>query len=283
MFAGALFACLVVPTGVGGNATRLAALAGGPLVACVWAPRRPMLLLAFAVPFVYWQAMPPVRDLVVAAGDPSTHASYYAPLIERLRAESGSGPMRVEVPFTRVHWEAAHLAEHVAIARGWERQLDRKRNAVFYEGELTPARYTAWLHENAIAFVALPDVAFDYSARAEAALVRRGMPALHEVWRSAHWRLFRVAGATPIGATRVDTDGFEVAGSGDVRIRFSPHWAVVAGSGCVSEAPGGFTRVRATAEGPLRIATRVDPLRALLRRSGERCADNRTGKSLSAG
>jgi hypothetical protein len=282
LYALAVVACFAVPTAVGGNVTRLAALAAGPVVACVWGTRRPLVLAAVAVPLVYWQAMPPIRDLAVAAGDPSTRASYYARLIDRLGREPGSdGPLRVEVPFTRAHWEAAHLAEHVAIARGWERQLDRQRNGLFYDGDLTPARYTAWLHDNAIAFVALPDVALDDSGRAEAALVRAGLPALREVWRDPHWRLFHVAGARPIGAVRVDPDGFDVAGSGDVRIRFSPHWAVVAGAGCVSRAPGGFTRVRATAQGPLRIAPRVDPLRALLRRTGERCSDIRTGKSRS--
>jgi hypothetical protein len=43
-----------------------------------------------------------------------------------------------------------------------------------------------------VAYVALPDVRLDYSALGEGALVARGAPYLHEVWRSAHWRLFRV-------------------------------------------------------------------------------------------
>ena len=32
----------------------------------------------------------------------------------------------------------------------------------------------------------------DYAARAEGALVTRGLPYLREVWRSAHWRVYRV-------------------------------------------------------------------------------------------
>jgi hypothetical protein len=281
LYALAVVLCFLVPTAVGGNVTRLAALTAGPLVACVWGSRRPLVLAAVAVPLVYWQAMPPIRDLVVAHGDPSTEAAYYAPLVTRLAEEPG--PLRVEVPFTRAHWEAAHLAAHVPIARGWVRQLDRERNALFYEDGLTAERYTRWLHANAIAFVALPDVALDDSAKDEAALVRRGIPALREVWRNEHWRLYEVTRPAPIGATRLRADGFAVEGSGDVRVRFSPHWAVVEGAGCVSEAPGGFTRVRATAAGPLRIGARVDVRRALLRRTGERCTSNHPRSSAADG
>ena len=44
-------------------------------------------------------------------------------------------------------------------------------------------------------FVALPDVALDYAAKAEARLVRAGVPGLRPVWHSAHWRVYAVAGA----------------------------------------------------------------------------------------
>ena len=56
----------------------------------------------------------------------------------------GGGPFRVEIPFTDNHWESRWVAPHVPLARGWERQLDRERNALFYDGRpLTPARYRA--------------------------------------------------------------------------------------------------------------------------------------------
>src|SRR5206468_5165444 len=122
-------ACLVafaVPTPLGGNAARLGALFAGPLLACVPLGGRRRTIALAAVPLLaYWQLMPPVRDAVVAAGDPSTRASYYAPLA----AELARRPLgRVEVPFTRSHWEARYLAGRVPLARGWERQLDRDRN-----------------------------------------------------------------------------------------------------------------------------------------------------------
>ena len=46
---------------------------------------------------------------------------------------------------------------------------DRKLNAVFYQGRLTPARYERWLRETGVSWVALPDVELDPSAHAEAA------------------------------------------------------------------------------------------------------------------
>ncbi|UGS33959.1 hypothetical protein [Capillimicrobium parvum] len=274
IYAGAVIACFAIPTAVGGNVTRLAALTLGPIAACILWPQRRWLLAAIAVPLLYWQLMPPIRDVVVVAGDPSTQASYYTPLIERLEKERGQ--LRVEVPFTRAHWEAAHLASHVPLARGWERQLDRELNGLFYSDKpLTSARYTEWLHENAVTFVALPDVGLDGSARQEAALIRAGLPVLHQVWSNANWKLYRVGGVDRSRARDTDADSFEVRatapGSTVVRVRFSPHWAVVSGAGCVSEGPGGFTRVRALTAGTIQVAARVDLARALFRRTGERC------------
>lgn len=274
-YALAVVVCFVVPTALGGNVTRLAALALGPVLACLLWPERRWLLGALALPLLYWQLMPPIRDVATVTGDPSTRAAYYEPLVARLAREPGSP--RVEVPFTRAHWEAAHLAEHVPIARGWERQLDRERNPLFYDGApLTAARYTDWLHENGIAFVALPDVALDASAHAEARLIRAGLPALEPVWHDAHWTLYRVRATRARGVSGPGPDGFVVRvarpGTTIVRVRFSPHWAVVAGAGCVSEAPDGYTRVRATRAGALRVATRVDVDRALTGATGERCS-----------
>ena len=48
----------------------------------------------------------------------------------------------------------------IYIARGWERQLDRKLNPLFYEDEnggLDPEAYRHWLDDLAVGFVAVPD------------------------------------------------------------------------------------------------------------------------------
>jgi hypothetical protein len=276
LYALAVLACFVLPTAVGGNVTRLVALAAGPLVACVAWPRHRALVLALALPFVYWQLMPAIRDATVADGDPSTQAAYYAPLIAELHRREPTTPIRIEVPFTRSHWEAARLAPHVALARGWERQLDRERNALFYaDAPLTNARFTAWLHENAVAYVALPDAELDSSARQEARLLRAGVPGLSPVWRNPHWTLYAVADAAALGVTALGPDGFTVQGARPrvqtVRVRFSPHWAVVSGTGCVSRSSGDFTTVRTATAGPIRVGSRFDPVRALLHGTGERC------------
>jgi hypothetical protein len=187
--------------------------------------------------FQWWG---PVRE--VRKHDASAHAAYFAPLLDELERR---GAARVEVPFTRMHWESVHVARHTPLARGWEAQLDRERNPLFYDGELTAARYVGWLRENAVDHVALPDVALDPAGRDEGRLLRQGVPGLREVWRGAHWRLFAVLGkgSDPL-PNSMAVDSFTVARSGVVKIRFSPYWTVVRGRGCVSRAPGGWTRVR---------------------------------------
>jgi hypothetical protein len=47
----------------------------------------------------------------------------------------------------------------------------------------------------------------------------------------------------------------------------------VSGSGCVSRSADDYTVVRATRAGTIRVAPRIDPLRALLHRTGPRCHD----------
>lgn len=267
LYGAALIAAFAFPSPLGGNAARLGALAGGPAaVALLW-PRR-TLLAVLAVPLAYWLLYPPIRDWSTAAGDPARAAAYYAPLLDRLGREGGP-PARLEIPFTRGHWESARVAPSIPLARGWERQLDRRRNAVFYEGALTPGRYRAWLRDNAVRWVALPDAPLDPSARAEAALLRRGLPYLGEVWRSAHWTLFAVRDPQPLRATALGPDWFATRG-GLVRVRWTPYWTIVAGRGCVRRGPGDWTLVRPRPAGArIRVAARFGLLRALS--AGARC------------
>ena len=84
------------------------------------------------------------------------------------------------MPPTANHWESAYLAPKFELARGWLRQLDTTRDDVFYDqGELTDATYSAWLRDNAISYVALPDAPLDYSSAAERRLILAA-PALPE-------------------------------------------------------------------------------------------------------
>ncbi|HZO35393.1 MAG TPA: hypothetical protein VFB41_00810 [Solirubrobacteraceae bacterium] len=243
LYALVLIAAFAIPSPLGGNAARLGALLVGPLALLVLLPARRGLLVAALLPLAWWTLYPATRDWIDAAGDPSTKAAYYAPLLTELAGRAGPAD-RVEIPLTARHWEASYVADRIPIARGWERQLDRKVNAVFYEGTLTAERYRRWLLDAAVRFVALPDAALDASAEAEARIVRSQPQYLREVRRTAHWRLFEVRGARATGATRISPGGFTTTGDRVVRVRFTPYWAVVRGSGCVERAPGGWTRVR---------------------------------------
>src|SRR5439155_6855333 len=132
--------CVAIPTPMGANIERYAVLLAGPLLLCAHiasreegrARRRLRATLAVGAALLVWGAWVgwgPVRETRAIAGGESTSASYYAP-VERFIASRGEGPVRVEVPLTRSHWEAALLAPAVSLARGWEKQLDERYDDV---------------------------------------------------------------------------------------------------------------------------------------------------------
>ncbi len=195
LYALALIGSFALHTPVGGNSARLGALLAGPLLAgVVWDRHR--LLLCLLVPvLLYWQIETPINDELELASDPSVHAAYYAPLRAELRMLTDGRRAIVEVPMMGSHGEAAYLAGYdgVALARGWERQLDTRYAHLFYIPGLSARGYEAWLRTNRVVYVALPDVRLDEAGRAEGALIARGLPYLHELWHSAHWRLYSFA------------------------------------------------------------------------------------------
>jgi hypothetical protein len=255
----------VLSTPMGGNAVRLGALFAGPLAALTLWPDRRRALALLALPLLYWQVSAPVDDVLRAHSDRSVHASYYDGLLGFLKTrKAAEGPFRIEIPFTDNHWESARVAPSFPLARGWERQVDRKVNALFYDGEpLTPARYRAWLDENAVRYVALADAPVDYSAAQEAELVRdRAAPYLHEVFRDAHWRVFAVDRPAPLAGggarvTALDADRVDLevprAGTVALRVRYSPYWRIARGRGCVVK-DGDWTMLRLTAAGRVRLS-----------------------------
>lgn len=268
----------VIPSPMGGNAVRLGTLVAGPVVAgALWPHRRTAVLLAAPV-LLWWQWGTAVDDVVRATGDDYARAATYRPLLAAIREHAPGGPHRVEVPFTDGHWESLHLGRHVPLARGWLRQTDRDVNRLFYEDRDLPldgARYRRWLDANAVALVALPLGALDYSAAREADLVRAGAPGLREVWRDDRWRLFAVEDPAPLasGAARATAMGvdhvdlrFARPGAALVRVRWTPYWR--AGGACVSRA-GAWTRVTARRAGPVRL--RVDVAPGRIRASSPRC------------
>ncbi len=252
-----------VASPVGSNVTRLGPLIAGPLIALLWWPRRRLALLALAAPLLYLQWQAPVRDVRTADDNSEVTFSYFQPMMTYLSRQPGP-PFRIEIPFTLFHWEAYEVAPEFPLARGWERQLDTKYNALFYAGTLTPARYDTWLHELAVRYVAVSDAELDYSAKREVALINRGLPFLHLVYRSPHWRVYAVRDPTPIASGSATLSNLgpnwlqlqaHTTGTTEIRVRWSPYWAITRGSGCVGPS-GGFTKLTTTRPGPVRIETR---------------------------
>jgi hypothetical protein len=263
----ACVACLAVHTPMGSNIERYAVLLAGPLLLCAWlaAPADegasalwrwrlpPAVAVALCVTTV-WVVWGPVRETLAVAGSEATSAAYYVP-VERFLAHVAAPPatpVRVEVPLTRSHWEAALLAPTVSLARGWEKQLETRYDGVLLARGLTAAGYEHWLHEQAVAYVALPDVPLDPSSAQEGRLIRSGLPYLREMFKSAHWRIFQVLSPTPLASgpgqlTSLGHDSFALhvraPGRFVVRVHFTRYWALTRGAGCVAPAPGGWTAV----------------------------------------
>lgn len=261
----------LMPNALGGNAVRLGALFGGPVLAAVLLSRRPRpavppwffytVLAVTMFGSLYWQFTASVTQIVRSVGDPSTSAAYFYPAAHWLRAHGAEG-QRIEVPSTANHWEAAYLAPNFDLARGWERQLDTTRDDIFYdEGRLTNRTYGAWLRDNAIAYVALPDAPLDYSSVAERHLILANPSYLKLRFTSEHWRIYSVRNpkplVTPIDSGRAKTisvgrEGFALdvtrPGLFLVRVNFTPYWSITQGSGCLLRG-GNWTLARTTHAG----------------------------------
>lgn len=209
----AVVAAWLVPSPVGTNVSRLGLLFGGvvlvaavslgawrtSLVARRYGVRAAKVLLAVAlITSTTWQVAYAVRD-VVSSAPPESFSSDIDPLLYQLDARQAD-LARVEVVPTKSHREAAAIAPHVALARGWNRQADAERNPVFYrDHDLTAKAYRRWLHRWAVGYVVLSTTATpDPAAADEAELVAGGLPYLEQVWADDEWRLYRVRNATPL-------------------------------------------------------------------------------------
>jgi hypothetical protein len=267
----ACLACLAIRSPIGSNIERYAVLLAGPLLLCALLAgsergarlqrlRTPAAMLALVV-IAVWVAWGPVRETLAVARSGDTSAAYYAP-VERFLTEHAGGPVRIEVPLTRSHWEAAELAPSVSLARGWEKQLETRYDGVLLAHGLSAAGYEHWLASQAVAYVALPDAPLDPSSAQEGTLIRRGLPYLREVFSSAHWRIFRVLGATPLLSgpgrlTSLGHDSFSLLahapGRFVVRVHFTRFWHIAEGTGCVRQGPGGWTEVDAATPGTVLV------------------------------
>lgn len=271
VYLGACVLFVALHTPMGANVERYGLLLAGSLLLCVLGGRFTGVAVGVLCGIALWTVWGPLRETAAVRGDAATGAAYYLPL-ERFLAAHGGDLERVEVPFTRSHWEAAFLAPTISLARGWEKQLDTRYDDVLLAPGLTAAGYHAWLRQQAVGYVALPDAPLDPSSAAEGRLIRAGLPYLRQVFLSTHWRVYRVLDATPLvqGQGRMSALGHDsfgllakAPGRLLVRVRFTRYWTLTRGLGCVGRAPGGWTYVMARAAGEIDVAARFSLGRAL--------------------
>jgi hypothetical protein len=278
-YALALTAAFLVQTPMGGNATRMGSLMLGPVLAFgLWRRQRFVLLLLVPV-LLYWQWSPVMRDLEEVRAQPSVKPGFYAPLRDFLRGTPRHNAYRVEVLPAAHHWESAYVPGGIYIARGWERQLDRKLNPLFYQSTpLTALQYRSWLDELGVGYVAIPHTDLDYAARGEKRLLRRGPPSyLDKVFRDDNWTVYAVQNPSPLAIggkmVKLTPEGFvvdaETPGTVLVRVRWTPYWSIERGTGCVEQAPDGYTMLDAETPGRFRVGVDFSPVRAIS--SGPRC------------
>ena len=240
----------------GSNVLRLGLLLAAPLVVAT-ATEHWRVVAPVAAALVLWQVQPPYADL--RAARPPSFVALNSAMLEL-------GVRRVEVVPLRDHGEAAFVAPVVPLARGWSRQVDTARNALFYDGALDAREYGAWLRENGVDAVALgPSARADSGGQAERALLLIGsVSGLQRVWSDDSWTLWRYLPAEAIAqppATVVDTDRTTVTVRSErstevaLKVRWS-RWLSVDGPACI-ERDGDGTRLRFSGPGTAVVGSRL--------------------------
>jgi hypothetical protein len=259
-------ALFVIPQPMGANVGRLGTAIGGPLAATVLWPRRRLLLAAVAVPLLLWQWIPAVGTVIRDHPDPSKDQVFFSPLVSYLKGQ-GAQLTRVEIPPTQDHWESLWAAADLQLARGWERQVDIADNGIFYDQTLLSSpSYADWLLGHGVSWVALPNLRLDYSAEAEAGLVKSGLPYLQPAWHNANWQVWRVVGSPglvdgPGHLVAIGPNSFDVQvtqpGSVTVRLRYTRFWTPTVGHACITPTPDGWTQLAVTRPGRVQITSRL--------------------------
>ena len=269
----ACLAAYAVPSDVGSNISRLryAAIPIAVLVAGVrgWKPARvvvPILALALV-----WNGTAVAHTIARTAGDPAANEKYWQPAISFLQ-HNLSPSFRVEAVDTTGHWPAEYLPEAgIPIVRGWYRQDDFPENKLLYD-EFGPRAYRAWLRELGVRYVVLAAATPDYSAKAEADLLRSGQSGLVPIFRSPTVTVYKLPHARPIvtGPAKAHVVSFipsaallyvQRAGTYRVAVRYSQYW--LAKPGCVRRSHNGMLLVSVRHGGLVSLVFRVSAERAL--------------------
>jgi hypothetical protein len=253
----------IVPNPIGGNLARPGSLLAVPVAMIALRNRRIWAGLVL-VPLLIWH-FEPIVPALASRGDPAAKPSYYTGLIDYLKGNDQPFG-RLEIPFTRSHWEARYVAPSMPLARGWERQLDLRYNAILYSKELDQATYHEWLVENGVRWVALPSEPLDSSSDGELKVIQSQPSYLHEVWHDANWQLWAVSGSDglttgPATMQRLTADSFTLhfsePGNALVRIHSNPYWSVAGDApACINSTAEGWTSVTSSVTGDVTVVSR---------------------------
>jgi hypothetical protein len=274
VYLAACVAAFVVPSQLGENIERVR-YAAIPLAVLALSLRkwRPLWLAVPALALAAsWNVTPLAANFEHSRTEAlDEHLSYWQPAIRYLQRHL-TPSYRVEAVDTLGHWSAVYLPDaQIPLARGWYRQDDFPQNHVLY-GKLGRGAYLSWLHRLAVRYVVLTDSTPDYSARAEATLIRSGKSGLTPVLRTPHVTVFAVphpaklasglhrARVTQLGDTSI---ALRLGGPGRYRVavRYSPYWSTT--KGCVSEGKDEMLRLTTPTGGDVRLAFKVGAVRAL--------------------
>ncbi|HLY94749.1 MAG TPA: hypothetical protein VKP14_07890, partial [Gaiellaceae bacterium] len=276
----ALVSAYIIPSAVGENIARLR-YAAIPLAVLVlslrkWKPLVPCLTVLVLA--LSWNLTPLAQSYIHGSADTTAQQSEWPSTIAFLRAHLGSD-YRVEAVDTSAHWPAVYLADaDIPLARGWFRQDDFPQNQLLYS-KLGARAYDAWLRGLGVRYVVVTTAPPDYSARAEAALVRSGRAGLVPVFSTARISVYEVPHARPIVTGPASPSavsltqariGVSVHAGGLYRIavRYSPYWR--ASDGCLSQGSDGMLRLQTRAARNVTIVFAVNASRALDQLAGER-------------
>jgi hypothetical protein len=280
VYATACVAAFFVPSELGGNIARLrfAALPIGVLLLALrrWKPR--IVGVAVLGLALSWNLSPLVASYASGRSDAAAEPSYWAPAIRYLQQRL-TASYRVEVVATSGHWDAVYLPRAgIPIARGWFRQDDFPQNGVLY-GRLASDKYVQWLRRLGTRYVVLTSATPDYSARAEAALLRGGRSGLQAVLRTPQLTIYAVpsprpivTGPAPARVLMLSQEGIRLAlarpGSYRLAVRYSAYWQ--AHGGCVGRGKDGMVVVRTRRAGVVDLDFDVDAGRLLASLEGAR-------------
>jgi hypothetical protein len=275
----ALILAFAIPSSVGENVMRLR-YAAIPVVVLIftlrrWEPR--VFGVAVLTLVVAWNVTPLVWSYVHGAHDATASAAAWSSPVHFLRANLEPS-YRVEAVDTWTHSPAVYLAEAgIPLARGWYRQDDFPQNELLYD-ELGARTYLAWLRSLGVKYVVLSDGPTDYSAHAEARLVRSGRAGLRLAFATHDLQIYEVPSPVPIVTgpgrpvvTSLTESKIGVVlprgGTYRVAVRWTPYWH--ASLGCLAKGDDGMIRLTTRRAHFVRLTFRVDAKRALEEFAGQ--------------